>query len=143
MKEIWTPVYCNENYLVSNKGRVKRLEYTTPKGILLKEKILKINTSDEYHRVSIYGNGVLRVHQIVYYSFNGGEPNGMEYVIDHINGKKLDNRLENLQLVTTGQNIRRSRKMRRERIARHFFECGKIHGSYTQFELHYREYFEE
>lgn len=143
MEEIWTPVYCNENYLVSNKGRVRRLKHTTPKGVVLKEKMVKINTSGEYHRVSIYGYGPLRVHQIVYYSFNGGEPAGMKYVIDHINGEKLDNRLENLQLLTTGQNVSKGHKTRRVEIARHFFECGKIHGSYTEFESHYKEYFQK
>lgn len=150
MEEIWTPVYCNENYLVSNKGRVKRLKHTSPKGRFLKEKMVKINTSGEYHRVSIYGYRSLRVHQVVYYSFNGGEPAGMKYVVDHINGDKLDNRLENLQLLTVGQNLRKGHKMlrakkemRRVEMARHFFECGKIHGSYTEFELHYKEYFQK
>jgi hypothetical protein len=104
MKEIWTPVYCNKNYLVSNKGRVKRLEHVSSKGYHLKEKMMKINTSSRYSRVQIQGFQALRIHQIVYYSFFGGKPDGLKYVIDHIDGDKNNNCLYNLQCISQYEN---------------------------------------
>ena len=104
MEEIWTPVYCNENYLVSNKGRVKRLEHVSSKGYHLKEKMMKINTSYVYPRVKIQGFQYLCIHQIVYYSFFGGKPDGFKYVIDHIDGDKSNNCLYNLQCISQYEN---------------------------------------
>jgi len=49
-----------------------------------------------------------RVHRIIWISANGVLPNG--YVIDHINNDKTDNRLCNLQLLTSAQNSLKARK---------------------------------
>ena len=42
-------------------------------------------------------------HRVIWYYFNGEIPEGMQ--IDHINGDKTDNRLENLRLVTPKENL--------------------------------------
>tara|TARA_R110002153_G_scaffold64566_2_gene172936 strand:- start:75 stop:518 length:444 start_codon:yes stop_codon:yes gene_type:complete len=44
-------------------------------------------------------------HRVVWEMFNGKIPEGLQ--IDHINGIKDDNRIENLQLVTNKQNTQR------------------------------------
>lgn len=41
-------------------------------------------------------------HRVIWFYFNGEIPKGMQ--IDHINGDKTDNRLENLRLVTPKEN---------------------------------------
>lgn len=46
---------------------------------------------------------ILRVHRLVWMTFNGEIPDHLE--IDHINSNKLDNRLENLQLLTPSDNM--------------------------------------
>ena len=43
-----------------------------------------------------------RVHRIVWIARHGLVPDG--YVVDHINNDKLDNRIENLQLLAPGEN---------------------------------------
>lgn len=50
----------------------------------------------------------LPVHRIVYAWFNGEATEGL--VVDHINNIKTDNKSENLQLLTSGQNIWKDRE---------------------------------
>ena len=47
----------------------------------------------------------LRIHRVVYQEFVGPIPQGME--IDHINNIKTDNKIENLQMLTKKDNIRK------------------------------------
>lgn len=49
-----------------------------------------------------FKNKLFRVHRAIYETFVGEIPDG--YVIDHINTKQDDNRLENLRAVTTKEN---------------------------------------
>lgn len=49
-----------------------------------------------------------RVHRIIWISQNGILPDG--YVIDHINNDKMDNRIENLQLLTPGENSHKAKE---------------------------------
>ena len=50
----------------------------------------------------------LKVHRIIYEMHYGKIDSGMQ--VDHINEKKADNRIENLQLLTNKQNVSRSSK---------------------------------
>ena len=45
-----------------------------------------------------------KAHRVIWQSFNGTIPNGLQ--IDHINGKRDDNRICNLRLATAAQNQR-------------------------------------
>ena len=62
---------------------------------------------DGYILFSIKGKQ-WREHRYVWTQANGEIPKGME--IDHINGKRDDNRIENLQMLTKKQNNQRWRR---------------------------------
>lgn len=77
-----------------------------PGGVPYKEpKELKGTELNGYRVVSIRNGATklqCRVHRVIWIAENGIIPDG--YVIDHINNDKLDNRIENLQLLTPREN---------------------------------------
>lgn len=99
--EIWKDVVGHEGlYLVSNKGRV----------INLKKKdspyVMSTKNSERYERVNLSKNKIVKkpcVHQIVMRAFVGVS----DMDIDHINGERKDNRLENLEYVSHRENTSR------------------------------------
>ena len=55
---------------------------------------------------SLNGKAInIPLSRFIYVWFNGDIPDG--YVVDHINGDSFDNRPENLQLLTVGDNLKR------------------------------------
>ena len=115
-EEIWRDVLGYEGlYQASNLGNVKSLNYNHTN----KTKILKPVVVRNYLRIRLSINGKItnyQVHRVVWEAFNGPIPEGMQ--VNHINEDKLDNRLENLNLMTCKENInwgtaskRRSLKM--------------------------------
>jgi hypothetical protein len=106
MNEIWKDVPNYEGlYQVSNLGNIKSLNYNKTK----KEKVLLPNKStNEYLNVRLYNNNkskVYSVHQLVAIAFLNHNICGHKLVIDHINDNKLDNRFENLQIITNRENV--------------------------------------
>ena len=102
LKEKWKDVPRYEGiYLVSNFGNVKSLRFG-------KEKILTPGISKGYAHVTLYQNGDKRgfkIHKLVMMGFNGYEYNkDIDLWIDHIDNDKLNNRLDNLQLITHREN---------------------------------------
>lgn len=95
--EIWKQFRDTEIY-VSNLGRVKNTKTN---------KIVKGTTrTDGYHqtRLQVYNNGKsILTHRLVWLTFVGEIEEGM--VINHINGDKSDNRLENLEKVSHQENM--------------------------------------
>jgi hypothetical protein len=98
-EEIWKDVPGYEGYYqVSSLGQVKSLHKGSRFG-----KVLHNNMRKGYYSVSLCKKGTQKscsVHIIVAISFLNHTPNGFEKVIDHINNNPLDNRVENLQIVT-------------------------------------------
>lgn len=102
MKEQWKPVEGYENYMISNLGRVKSLNYKRTG----KEKLLSpIKNRQDYLFVILYKNGVgksFRINRLVWQTFVGEIPDGLQ--VNHIDENKENNRLENLNLMTSKEN---------------------------------------
>lgn len=70
----------------------------------MKPKECKVNIDNEgYYSVTL-NNTKIRLHRIIYETFIGDIPDG--YVIDHKNGNRLDNSLDNLRAVPQNLNSR-------------------------------------
>jgi hypothetical protein len=107
MEEIFKeiPGY-NGLYQASNLGRIKSLsrKVCNYRGCYFsKERILTQFISKNYKRVNIRSSNKM-VHQLVAMAFLNHIPCGHEIVVDHINHDKLNNKLENLQLITNREN---------------------------------------
>ena len=88
------------NYSISNLGRVKNDSTNL---------LLKGSLTCGYYKVRLSKHGHvsdMMINHLVYCTFNNLDkiPNG--YVIDHINGIKTDDRLENLRLITLSENVK-------------------------------------
>ena len=112
-KEIWKDVPGYEGYYqVSNMGKVRSLDriitYKSGASKLLKGKVLNPAMNDGYKQVILTMKGrkkTFRISQLVAMAFLGHKPDGHKLVVDHIDGDRLDNRVENLRIVTHRANV--------------------------------------
>lgn len=96
-KEIWKDIDNYPNYQVSNFGNVKSLK---------NNKLLRLS-AEEYKKCFLYCNGkrkTFRVHRLVAQAFLPN-PNSYE-VVNHIDGNKYNNCVENLEWCTYSYNTK-------------------------------------
>jgi hypothetical protein len=107
--EEWRDVVGYEGlYQVSNAGRVKRVK--GGQGATIGRILNPATSKNGYQFVELYGcNGAKGslVHRLVIGAFVGPCPDGFQ--VNHKNGDKRDNRIENLEYLTPGENIQHSR----------------------------------
>jgi hypothetical protein len=100
MQEIWKDIPGYEGlYQVSNYGNILTLSDRWGKQRLLKNVLNAYN----YYQVNLSGK-LYRVHQLVAMAFLSHKPNGYETVVNHIDNNPLNNRLDNLELVSNRYN---------------------------------------
>ena len=120
MKEIFKDIPNYKGmYQVSNLGNVKSLErkvYSNNKlHYTQKEKILNKHISTRgYYSVTLSKNSKTKtrtIHQLVAITFLNYKPDKTtKIVVDHIDANKLNNNLNNLQLISNRENINKDKK---------------------------------
>ncbi len=92
--EIWVPVHNYENYEISNLGRVR---------VSKTQRILKPDNVNHYLYVRLNGHKV-SIHRLMMKSFNPIS-NADTMQVNHIDGNKHNNQLDNLEWCTSSENI--------------------------------------
>lgn len=113
MEETWKDAYGYEDILkVSNKGRIyRKSRYVNNNGTQVKRKgrmaSLYVGGSGYYYvNISVKGKRKnLRVHRVVLQTFQPID-NYEEMTVNHKDGEKLNNNLDNLEWMTLKENIR-------------------------------------
>ena len=112
MSELWRDIPEYEGlYQASNMGNIRSLKRYTTSGRVLKQ---YVNQANGYKYVSLSKNNIIknkRVHVLIMQTFNpvAKKPGyDKDVTIDHINGIKTDNRLDNLDWCTQSENQKRA-----------------------------------
>ena len=116
MREEWKKIPFAPGYEISNHGRVKnRIEkkYNNAFGKIKNPHI----TKSGYDNVCLIVNGRAKTfgaHRLVYAVFKGDIPSG--YYVHHIDNNKLNNRVDNLKVVTPSENCKHALADKRKKI---------------------------
>ena len=107
MMENWKDIEGYEDYQVSDMGRVKSLK----RG---KERILKgVLDIYGYLIVTLCENNkrkTFKIHKLVAIEFLNHIPCGYKEVVDHIDNNPLNNKVDNLQLISARENTSKDKK---------------------------------
>ena len=98
--ELWFNIPEHENYQASSNGRIRNK----------KGKILKFGKNNKGYYICALDNKSYLVHRLIAKTY---VPNLNDYkIVNHINGIKIDNRIENLEWTTQKDNVQKAWKQK-------------------------------
>jgi hypothetical protein len=104
MDEKWRVIDTHENYAVSNTGKVKNVKFD--------REITPFRDKNGYLLVNLYNKGEMttkKVHRLVLTCFVGVDDGKKQ--VNHIDGNKENNNIDNLEWVTQSENQIHRRKV--------------------------------
>jgi len=129
--EIWKEIEGYDgDYYISNLGRVKSFKNWNRKDCII---IKSWKTKYGYLNINLYKNGNKhpnQIHRLVMETFDSIN-NIFKLEINHINGIKTDNRLENLEWCTHSENAYKL-KLIKYKIGKNHHSFGKYHSKKTK-----------
>lgn len=109
-KEMWAYIDSFHDYMISSRGRV----YSTKREIMLSQNInnkgyCRVSLKHFENGVNLLGQRQYLVHVLVVKAFGDKckQKYNKEYNIDHVDGNKQNNTIENLELVSHSENMLR------------------------------------
>lgn len=96
--QIWKKIPGFDDYIISNEGKIKSLNYRN-KGII--KEIKQHNDKDGY-KVSVLNQCCYSTHRLVAKTFL--EDYDEKLQVNHKNGNKSNNNINNLEIVTSSEN---------------------------------------
>jgi len=118
--EIWESVVGYEGYYeVSSLGRLKSIMHGAGRRIgVLKPSI----SSSGYYTCVLYKDfkkRTISMHTIIAMAFLGHRREGHKFEIDHIDGDKKNNRVDNLRILTTRENTTEYQKRNKSKSSKY------------------------
>jgi len=114
-RKIWTKEELSEVFRINEKGELERLNGKySPNGVGWSVVECKTNTSKGYCDVGFQGS-IIKYHAIIWVLTNGTIED-VNAELDHIDGNRINNRIENLRLVSTRENQQNRAKHRAGRL---------------------------
>lgn len=114
MEEIYKDIPNYEGlYQVSNLGNVRSLDRVNSRGRNIKGLNLSLKLRKGYEAINLCYKAKYKtfdVHQLVAMAFLNHTPKGHKLVVDHIDNNPLNNRLDNLQVISNRENLSKDKK---------------------------------
>lgn len=126
MEEYWKPLYGFENtHMISNHGRFRSISTRSSNRVLIGYH----KTRRGYLEIVLWKDGKnysISVHRAIAKAFIPNPENLPE--VDHIDGNRENNSIDNLQWLTSKQNTEKSKVMGVRKTAKRTFACCKRTG---------------